>query len=113
MELATVLSNILPLSEAINNIPVTTIDQIVAELHLARVDFIKGDVQGATERLLRGGSAVIKRDRPRLAFSTEEPVDYAPSIAKLALEIQPGYRTQCGPCLLDGREIYTDVMFFR
>jgi FkbM family methyltransferase len=100
-------------SKAINSIPVTTIDQLVAELHLARVDFIKGDVKGATERLLRGGSAVIKRDRPRLAFSTEEPVDDAPSIARLAIELQPAYRTQCGPCLLDGREIYTDVMFFR
>ncbi|HXA51357.1 MAG TPA: FkbM family methyltransferase [Candidatus Acidoferrum sp.] len=99
--------------KAIDSIPVTTIDQVAAELHLARVDFIKGDVKGATERLLRGGSAVIKRDHPRLAFSTEEPVDDAPSIARLALQIQPAYRTQCGPCLLDGKEIYTDVMSFR
>ena len=98
---------------AVNSIPVTTIDQVVAELHLARVDFIKGDVKGATERLLRGGSAVIRRDHPRLAFSTEEPVDDPASIARLATEIRPAYRSQCGPCLLDGREIYTDVMFFR
>lgn len=100
-------------SRAIDSIPVTTIDQMAAELHLERVDFIKGDVKGATERLLRGGSAVIKRDHPRLAFSTEEPADDATSIAKLAIEVQPAYRTQCGPCLLDGKEIYTDVMFFR
>jgi FkbM family methyltransferase len=100
-------------SNAINSIPVTTIDKVAEELHLARVDFIKGDVKGATERLLRGGSAVIKRDHPRLAFSTEEPVDDAPSIARLAIQIQPAYQTRCGPCLLDGREIYTDVMFFR
>ena len=100
-------------SKTIDSIPVTTIDKLTAELHLARVDFIKGDVKGATERMLRGGSAVIKRDHPRLALSTEEPVDDAPSIARLATGIQPAYRTQCGPCLLDGREIYTDVMFFR
>ena len=100
-------------SRAIDSIPVTTIDQMAAELHLERVDFIKGDVKGATERLLRGGSAVIKRDHPRLAFSTEEPADDATSIAKLAIEVQPAYRTQCGPCLLDGKEVYTDVMFFR
>jgi FkbM family methyltransferase len=100
-------------SKATNSISVTTIDQVAAELHLPRVDFIKGDVKGATERLLRGGSALIKRDHPRLAFSTEEPVDDAPSIARLALSIQPAYRTQCGPCLLDGKEIYNDVMLFR
>jgi FkbM family methyltransferase len=100
-------------SKATNSIPVTTIDRVAAELQLARVNFIKGDVKGATERLLRGGSTVIKRDHPRLAFSTEEPVDDAPAIARLALAILPAYRTQCGPCLLDGREIYTDVMSFR
>lgn len=100
-------------SKATNSIPVTTIDRVAAELNLGRVDFIKGDVKGATERLLRGGSTVIKRDHPRLAFSTEEPVDDAPAIARLALAILPAYRTQCGPCLLDGREIYTDVMSFR
>jgi FkbM family methyltransferase len=100
-------------SKAIDSIPVTTIDKVATELHLARVDFIKADVKGATERLLRGGAGVIKRDHPRLAFSTEEPVDDAPAIAKLAIQIQPAYQTRCGPCLLDGKEIYTDVMSFR
>jgi FkbM family methyltransferase len=93
-------------SQAIDAIPVTTIDRVVAELRLARVDFIKGDVKGATERLLRGSSGVIERDHPRLAFSTEEPVDDAPAIARLATKMHPAYRTQCGPCLLDGRALH-------
>lgn len=95
-------------SQALPTIPVTTIDKVAAELRLARVDFIKADVKGATERLLRGGTGVIQRDRPRLAFSTEEPVDDAPSIAKLALQIQSAYRIRCGPCLLDTKEVFTD-----
>lgn len=33
-------------SKEVNSIPVTTIDQVAAELHLARVDFIKADVKG-------------------------------------------------------------------
>jgi FkbM family methyltransferase len=97
----------------IDAIAVTTIDKLAAELGLARVDFIKADVKGATERLLRGGSGVIQRDRPRVALSTEEAADDAGSIARLARSLQPGYRMQCGPCLLDGRDIYTDVLFFR
>ncbi|HLY17020.1 MAG TPA: FkbM family methyltransferase [Bryobacteraceae bacterium] len=100
-------------ADKINSIPVTTIDKMSAELGLARVDFIKADVKGATERLMRGGSTVIRRDHPRIAVSTEEPSDDAGAIAKLAVALLPTYRMQCGPCLLDGKEIYTDVLMFR
>jgi FkbM family methyltransferase len=94
-------------------IPVTTIDKVAAELKLQRVDFIKADVKGATERLLRGGSGVIRQFGPRIALSTEEPVDDAGSIVSLALKIRPAYQMRCGPCLLDRTTIYTDVLFFR
>lgn len=95
------------------SIPVTTVDKLVSELRLSRVDFIKADIKGATERLLRGGRGVIARDRPRLAFSTEELGDDAGGIAALAKKILPGYEMKCGPCLSDGKEFYTDVLFFR
>src|SRR5207249_7007341 len=45
----------------IPDIPVTTIDKIVSELGLARVDFIKADVKGASERMLKGGADTIRR----------------------------------------------------
>ena len=101
------------ITQRVAGIPVTTVDKLAPELGLARIDFIKADVKGATQRLLRGGATVIRRDRPRLAFSTEEVADDAPAIAKLAQQIQPGYRLKCGPCLTDGKAIYTDVLFFR
>ena len=94
-------------------IPVTTIDRVADELQLPRVDFIKADVKGATERLLRGANGVITTFGPRIAVSTEEPVDDAGAIASLAAKIRPAYRMRCGPCLLDGRQIYTDVLSFR
>lgn len=93
--------------------PVTTIDKLMAELKLQRVDFIKADVKGATERLLRGGASSIRSFTPRIAVSTEETVDNPAAIASLARSIQPAYQTKCGPCLMDQREVYTDVMFFR
>jgi len=89
----------------------TTVDQMAAELSLSRVDFIKADLKGATEQMVRGGAAVLKRDRPRMAFSTEDPTEDVASIARAAQGIVPGYQIQCGPCLLDGRDIYTDVLF--
>lgn len=98
---------------SIAGIPVTTIDKLAGELKLPRVDFIKADVKGSTERLLRGGSAVIARDRPRIVLSTEETIDAPGSIAALAKKIQPAYEMKCGPCLVADKAIYTDVLFFR
>ena len=100
-------------TEKVDAIPVTTIDRVAAELGLTQIDFIKADVKGATERLLRGASGVIRRDRPRIAVSTEEVADDALAISRLARKIQPAYQIQCGPCLTDGTDIYTDVLFFR
>jgi len=92
---------------------VTTIAKLSRELNLSRVDFIKADVKGATERVLRGGSEIIARDRPRLALSTEEEVDDAGKIAALARSIQPAYEVKSGPCMVGSGAIYSDVLFFR
>ena len=100
-------------SKHVDNIPVTTTDKLVAELKLPRVDLIKADVKGSTERAIRGATAVITKYHPRMAFSTEEAADNPESIAAVAHAILPDYRMQCGPCLLDRKEVYTDVLFFR
>lgn len=106
-------NSFLPGGEKSASIPVTTISKVVRELNLSRVDFIKADVKGATERLLRGGSDVLVRDRPRMAPSTEERNDDASAIAALANKIQPAYEMKPGPCLTSVNSIYTDVLFFR
>jgi FkbM family methyltransferase len=48
-------------SQRIEHIPVTTIDTLVSELNLPRVDFIKMDVKGSTERAIRGAAGVITK----------------------------------------------------
>ena len=99
--------------KAVKQIPVTTIDRIAAELRLDRVDFIKADIKGATERMLRGAEGVIQRYHPRMALSTEQAADNLTGVINLVQEIAPRYEFECGPCLMSGREIYTDVIFFR
>ena len=94
------------------NIPVTTIDRLVNELQLPRVDFIKADIKGASERALRGGASVLASSHPRLAISTEELPEDPRAIADLVVRLVGDYRARGGPCLFDGQEIYTDVMFF-
>lgn len=44
-----------------------TLDQIVDELRLERVDFIKMDIEGAERHALAGARRLLAADRPRLA----------------------------------------------
>jgi FkbM family methyltransferase len=57
-------------------VPVTTIDLLVRELGLPRVDFIKIDIEGAEREALQGGMQTLRRHRPRLRLdSYHEPDD--------------------------------------
>jgi FkbM family methyltransferase len=44
-------------------VPLTTIDKLVSELNLPRVDFIKMDIEGAEKLALTGGRATIQPKR--------------------------------------------------
>lgn len=94
-------------------IAVTTIDKLTVELRLERVDFIKADIKGASERAVHGASAVIRRFHPRMAFSTEEAPEDPLSLTRLIQSLAPSYHERCGPCLFDGSEVRTDVMFYQ
>ena len=49
-------------------VELTTLDTLVAQLELPRVDCIKIDVEGAEAPVLAGGIAVLERDRPTVIF---------------------------------------------
>ena len=72
-------------------VPLTTIDLMVEELHLPRVDFIKMDIEGAEKWALRGGTQTIAKFRPRMALSTEHLPDDATAIPRTVKTIRPDY----------------------
>ena len=45
-------------------LPVTTVDAVIADLKLERVDFIKMDIEGSEPQALRGASGTLARFRP-------------------------------------------------
>jgi FkbM family methyltransferase len=94
-------------------IAVTTIDKLTVELGLERVDFIKADIKGASERAVRGASEVMQRFHPRMAFSTEEPPEDPLSLTRLIQGLAPSYHERSGPCLFDIDQVRTDVMFYQ
>ena len=76
-------------------VPVTTIDDLVTELRLDRVDFIKMDIEGAERNALRGGQDTIRRFRPRLAISAYHLPDDAAVLRAESLHAYDGYKLSC------------------
>jgi FkbM family methyltransferase len=93
-------------------VTLTTIDKIVAELGLPRVDFIKMDIEGAEVRALNGAKETINRFKPRLAITAEHNPNDERDIPEAILRIRRDYRVKCGPCLEHEGYIRADVLYF-
>ncbi len=69
-----------------------SIDDLVSEAGLDRVDYIKMDVEGSEAAALRGAAQTIRRFRPKLGISAYHlPGDWW-LLAREILAIEPAYR---------------------
>ena len=93
-------------------IALTTIDKLVAELKLERVDFIKMDIEGAEPRALMGGRETIAKWRPRMALCTYHAPDHPQKVPELVRAAGSGYTTECGPCAEANHAVRPDVLYF-
>jgi len=73
------------------SVAVTTVDNIVNELRLPAVDFIKMDIEGAERNALAGASATLKAYKPRMAIASYHKQDDVQVIPPLVLAAQPAY----------------------
>lgn len=76
-------------------VPLTTIDSIMDELHLARLDFIKMDIAGAELKALSGAKRTLTTLRPRVGIATEHTDDIAQNtvqVIDLLQRLVPAYR---------------------
>ena len=89
----------------------TTIDKLVAELHLSSVSLIKMDIEGSEMQALEGAIETVRRFRPRMAISLEHRPSDPDRIPELVRRLWPSYATQCGPCANVNGRIQPDVMF--
>jgi FkbM family methyltransferase len=90
----------------------TTIDKIVNELGLPRVDFIKMDIEGAEVNALAGARDTIARFKPRLSIATEHKPDDEVTIPEAVRRLRSDYRMTCGPCAGSGTRILPAVLYF-
>jgi FkbM family methyltransferase len=100
-------------AKAIASIPVTTIDKIVKELNLPRVDIIKADIKGAGTRMIKGGVETIRAYHPRIVISVEEAPEDPAEIHNAVMRIAPNYQFRPGPCLITDGELRNDTLFFQ
>ena len=96
-------------------VALTTIDQLVSDLRLPRVDYIKLDIEGAEREALRGARRTLANHRPRILLESYHRHDDLEVLPRIIAEAQPDYKLGCGPCEpseeFDGRLVPHYVYF--
>jgi FkbM family methyltransferase len=96
-------------------VPLTTVDKIVAELNLETVDFIKMDIEGAEREALKGAAQTLGRFKPRLMLDSYHLADDPEVLPRIIAAAQPAYRMTCGACEpldKDGSRWVPHVLYF-
>jgi FkbM family methyltransferase len=91
------------------SVPLTTIDRMVAELNLGRVDLIKMDIEGSEKNALLGAAQTIRRFHPKLALVLEHglhDVDILPGVAR---QLWSEYKLTLTPCTKTMNLIHPEV----
>jgi FkbM family methyltransferase len=91
--------------------PLTTVDKLVAELQLPRVDFIKMDIEGAEQKAVVGARQTISRFHPRMALCIYHVAGDETMLPKLVNEAYSGY-TVSKTCLCSPDRVVPEVAFF-
>jgi len=97
----------------VEKVPLTTIDKLVAELKLPRVDYIKLDIEGAEPRALTGAKATLAKYKPRISIAAYHQPDHPKLIPEIIRSERPDYQMQCGPCAETDFSIRPDVLYFK
>jgi FkbM family methyltransferase len=81
-----------------------SIDELVGQKGLQKVDFIKMDIEGAEFNALTGATETIKRFRPKLAISLYHSFDDFHRIPTFIHNLVPEYRFYFSHCTINHEE---------
>jgi FkbM family methyltransferase len=93
-------------------IAVTTIDRLVSEMRLPKVDVIKMDIEGAERDALEGASETLRKYRPRLMLDSYHRPDDMEAFRAVIRRAVPSYQYECGPCEVYGGNVLPHVTFW-
>ena len=94
----------------LERVRVMPLDEIVEQLGLERVDFIKMDTEGSEQAGLRGARKTISQFKPRMAISSYHLGDDAKVIPAIVKGIEPRYQIHAKD--VEVNLVRTKVLFF-
>lgn len=92
------------------------LDEIVEELGLESVDYIKIDVEGAEAEVMEGAAAIFRAHRPTVMVDSHQGATGWTRAPEILRQAHPDYESVCGPCQLNEYEqdhVVPHVMFYR
>jgi FkbM family methyltransferase len=93
-------------------LPLTTIDRIVQETAVGRVDYIKMDIEGAERQALSGAAETIRRYHPAMAICVYHLEDDPQVIPARVFAAWSGYRQYCGSCIDMDKRFRPEIFFY-
>ena len=97
----------------VEKVPLTTIDKLVADLKLERVDYIKLDIEGSEPKALAGARETLAKYKPRISISSYHEPDHPKLIPELIRSARSDYQMRCGPCAETDHSVRPDVLYFK
>lgn len=94
---------------------VTTVDLLVKELGLERVNFLKMDIEGAEREALKGAKETMVKHQPRVMLDLNHRPDDAKLLPEIILAANSKYKPVCGPCQMNEHgvaELMPHVIYF-
>jgi FkbM family methyltransferase len=97
-------------------IPVRPLDEMLKLANVAKVDFIKMDIEGAEREALKGAAGTLRRYKPRIMLDSYHLPDDDVVLPRVIYEINPSYRSTasaCSPARYEGdRRIIPYAVFY-
>ena len=93
-------------------VPVRPLDDMLDELQIDCVDFIKMDIEGAERQALEGARRTIQRFRPRMAICTYHMYDDPVAVPEVTLNIQSDYRIHAKELDINHEDTRPKILFF-
>jgi FkbM family methyltransferase len=97
----------------LERVPLTTIDKLVNELKLERVDYIKMDVEGSEPKALTGAHDTLAKFKPRISVAANNGPDHPRVLPGIVRAARPDYQVFSGPCEQQNFSINPDVLYFK
>ena len=107
------LIGVAPGDPGATDVSVMPLDQIIAELGVDRVDFIKMDIEGSERQALNGAVKTLARFKPRMAICSYHLEDDPVRLPEIAKRTYSGYRIHAKDFEIILGRLQPKVLFFQ